>query len=360
METTHVGSLPRDPELLALLRQPDAPAGELSDAIERAVNDVVERQRTAGITMISDGEQGKISYATYIVDRFEGLELQELPAIAPMPDLFDFPTFAARMAEGAGDVPPRPVCVGPVAYGSDEELRRDLANVRSALGSDQSGFMNAPSPGTIVAFADNRHYATSAEYLEAAAEAIRVEYEAIVEAGLMLQIDAPDIPIGELLPIGGPEDRLTLEARMEALDHALRNVPPERTRLHICWGNYEGPHHLDPPIETLLPALFKSRPTILLFEGANPRHEHEWEAWQTVDIPDDKILAPGVIDSTNNFIEHPRLVAQRLRHYADIVGADRVIASTDCGFGTFAGLAPVDTEICYAKLAAMSEGAALV
>jgi 5-methyltetrahydropteroyltriglutamate--homocysteine methyltransferase len=329
--------------------------------VRSAVTAVVQRQRQSGITMLSDGEQSKISYATYTAGRLHGFELRQRSVFAAAhPDLADFPGFALMSGRAVASIATRPVCVGPIAYGSKHELNRDIANLGDALRTDEQGFLTAPSPGTIAMFQDNAYYASTEEFLYAVGEAMRTEYEAIVEAGLVLQVDAPDVPCGETVRIPAEGKRAPIEMRIEVLNHALRNIPGERVRMHLCWGNYAGPHHHDAPIETLLPNVFRARPSMIAFEAANPRHEHEWEAWAEVAIPDDKILIPGAIDSTSNYIEHPRLVAQRLRHYTAIVGNDRVMAGSDCGFGTWAGVQAVDTDICYAKLASLSEGAQLV
>jgi 5-methyltetrahydropteroyltriglutamate--homocysteine methyltransferase len=319
--------------------------------------------------VVSDGEMSKISYATYIRHRLTGFELGEMPRAVPR-DLDDFPDFKERLAKlGATPKYHRPICTGPIAVKNLSGLHKDIANLKAACAATGTGvpmraFMNSASPGVIAVFQPNTYYATTQQYLQALADAMATEYEAIIAAGLDLQIDAPDLAMGRHIRFRDADEQEFLRnahMQVEALNHALRNVPANRVRMHICWGNYEGPHHHDIGLEKILEVVLKAKPSTVLFEGANPRHAHEWEVWAKAakqgKIPDDKVLAPGVLDSVNNFIEHPRLVAQRLLTYANIVGRERVMAATDCGFGTFAGFGAIHPPICYAKLASMAEGA---
>jgi 5-methyltetrahydropteroyltriglutamate--homocysteine methyltransferase len=366
--TTHVGSLPRPQDVVDALFAQDRGESidpEAFDATMRAaVADAVKKQVAAGVDIMSDGETSKISYATYIRHRLTGFEVRESPRQVPS-DIDDFPGFKARLAK-IGDTPRyhRPICRGPIAVKDLAPLRRDIEHLQAAMAAAGAteGFMNAASPGVIAVFQPNEHYPTQAQYLEALAQAMRTEYETIVGAGLLLQIDAPDLAMGRHIAFRGvSEAEFLRNARLqvEALNHALANVPADRVRLHICWGNYEGPHHHDIPLERIIDLVLAVKAQALLFEGANPRHAHEWTVWQAARVPDDKLLVPGVIDSVSNFIEHPALVAERLCRYADIVGRERVIAGTDCGFGTFAGAGAVHPPIAYAKLASLAEGAAL-
>lgn len=363
--TTHVGSLPRSKAVtdgvFAKENGGDFDPTELGQTITDAVNDVVERQVSVGVDVVSDGEMSKISYATYIKDRITGFE-GDSPRQPPK-DLEEFPGFLARQASSGGTPSyQRPCCVGEIKVKDMQPLTEDLQNLKAACDAHQptEAFMNAASPGVIALFQPNKHYAGHEQYLEALAEAMRIEYEAIVEAGYVLQLDSPDLGLGRhMLFKDKPEGEYIRLANLhvEALNHALRNVPADRVRLHVCWGNYEGPHHCDAPMSTVLPIALKAKPQALLFESSNPRHAHEWTVFRDADIPQDKILIPGVLDSTTNFIEHPQLVAERICRFADIVGRERVIAGTDCGFSTFAGFGAVDEDIVYAKLKAMSDGA---
>ena len=365
--TTHVGSLPRskavtDGVFAKENEQPYDPQ-ELAGTITAAVDEVVARQVSVGVDLVSDGEMSKISYATYIKDRITGFAGDS--ERNPPADLEEFPGFLQRQASSGGTPSyRRPCCVGDIAVRDMAPLEQDLSNLTAAVQRHNpvEGFMNAASPGVIALFQPNHHYPSHETYLEALAEAMRAEYEAIVEAGFILQLDSPDLGLGRhMLFKDKPEEEYVALANLhvDVLNHALRNVPAEKVRLHVCWGNYEGPHHCDAPMETVLPVAMRAKPQALLFESSNPRHAHEWEVFRDANIPEDKILVPGVIDSTTNFVEHPRLVAQRIIRFADIVGRERVIAGTDCGFSTFAGFGAVDEDIVYAKLGAMVEGAAL-
>lgn len=367
--TTHVGSLPRSSAVTDLLFAKER--GEPVDAalfeitIGQAVDDAVARQIAAGIDLVSDGEMSKISYATYIKDRITGFE-GDSPRTPPA-DLEMYPGFLERQAKGGGTPSyRRPKCVGEVKPKTLKPLEDDLKNMKAAMAMHPSvgGFMNSASPGVISLFQPNEYYRLQDAYLEALAEAMRPEYEAIAASGLFLQIDSPDLGLGRhmMYKDRSDEDYLRLIAgHVEALNYALRNVPADRVRMHVCWGNYEGPHCCDIEMGVILPVLMQAKPAGILFETANPRHQADWSYFADMAqaIPDDKILIPGVIDSTTNFIEHPRVVAERIERYVDIIGRERVIAGTDCGFSTFAGFGVVDPDIVYAKLAALSEGAAL-
>lgn len=366
--TTHVGSLPRPKDVVDLLYAQDR--GEPYDhaqfdaTIARAVADAVSKQVKAGIDLVSDGEMSKISYGTYIRHRLTGFEPGEVPRATPA-DLDDFPEYRDRLtAMGATPKYIRPVCKGPIAVKDIVPLKKDLARFTTAVADAKvtEVFMTAASPGTIAMFQPNEYYPSHQAYLEAMADAMREEYEAIVGAGFLLQVDCPDLAMGRHVRFrNDDEDEFVrnAEIQVEALNHALANVPADRTRLHVCWGNYEGPHTRDIAVKKVMPVLFKAKPMALLFEGANPRHEWEWEVWQHARIPENKVLVPGMIDSSTNFVEHPELVAQRIARYVNIVGRERVIAGTDCGFGTFAGFGAVHPDICWAKLKTLSEGAAL-
>ena len=369
IQTTHVGSLPRSAAVTDLVfaaeRGDAVDPAEFDAVIGAAVDEVVARQVACGIDLVSDGEMSKISYATYIKDRISGFD-GDSPRTPPA-DLEDFPNFLKRQSSSGGTPTyRRPKCIGPVASKTLAPLAEDLRHFTATLARHRpaGGFMNAASPGVIALFQPNEFYATQDEYLEALGEAMRPEYEAIVEAGLILQLDSPDLGLGRHMMYKGRSDAeyLTLIAvHVEVLNHALRNVPADRVRMHVCWGNYEGPHTHDVEMGVILPTLMKAKPAGLLFETSNPRHQHDWNYFRDmIDlIPDEKILIPGVIDSTTNFVEHPRVVAERIERFAGIVGRERVIAGTDCGFSTFAGFGAVDADIVYAKLGALAEGAAL-
>ncbi len=365
--TTHVGSLPRPQEAVDLLFAQDQ--GEAYDArafdkvMQTSVASVVRHQTDVGIDIVSDGEMSKISYATYIRHRLTGFEGD---SARPTPqDLDDVPEFRDKLVkEGASAKYQRPICKGPIRVKDLTALHTDIAHMKEAVAAAKTAdaFMNAVSPGTIAVFQPNEYYPTHEAYMFALADAMREEYEAIVNSGLLLQVDCPDLAMGRHSRFKQLSDEEFLHAasvQVDALNHALANVPADRVRMHVCWGNYEGPHTHDIPLESVLPLLFKAKPMALLIEGANPRHEHEWEVWESTKLPDGKVLVPGVLDSSCNFVEHPKLVAQRIKRYAKAVGRERVIAGTDCGFGTFAGFGPVHPSICWMKLKALSDGAAM-
>lgn len=363
--TTHVGSLPRPNDVAEMILAKECgetiDPGRFEAAVMAGVEAIVTRQKSTGISIPSDGEMSKVSYATYVKERltgFAGDSQRRVPA-----DLAAFPGFKDRLVK-TGATPPykRPRNVGPITVKDQAPMRRDIGNMQASLkkAGYAEGFMNAASPGTIALFQPTDHYPSHKRYLEAVAEGMRGEYEAIVAAGLILQIDSPDLGLGRHMEFKEQSDAdfvRTAELHVEVLNHALRNVPAGRVRMHVCWGNYEGPHNFDIPLRTILPVLLKAKPHTLLFEAANPRHAHEWLVWKEMSIPDDYVLVPGVISSTTNYIEHPELVADRIERFAHIVGADRVIAGSDCGFSTFAGYGIIDPEIAWAKLRSLVEGA---
>jgi 5-methyltetrahydropteroyltriglutamate--homocysteine methyltransferase len=364
---THVGSLPRSQKVVDFLFARER--GEAYDvvafdaAMAEAVMELVRRQKEAGIDIVSDGETSKISYATYVKDRYTGFD-GDSPRNAPA-DLKLYPTFLNRIAKSGGTPKyARPQCVGPVVSKGQGELQKDIAALKSAMAAHgvTRGFMNAASPGVISLFLQNAHYPNREAYLDALATAMRDEYRTILEAGLDLQLDCPDLALSRHMLFTHLTDEEFLKVaatHLEALEHALRGLPQDRVRLHICWGNYEGPHVCDIDMAKVFPLLMRVPARYILFETANPRHGHEWEVFRdhARDIPDDKVLVPGAVDTTTNFVEHPELVRQRLERFTGIVGKERVIAGSDCGFGTFAGFGSVDPEIAWAKLASLKEGA---
>lgn len=369
IEVTHVGSLPRTQEVVDFIFARER--GEAYDpaafdaAMTTAVDETVRKQVAAGVDIVSDGETSKISYATYVKDRYTGFS-GDSPRNAPA-DLKLFPSYLQRLANDGGTPRyARPMCTGEVKSKGQGELEKDIANLKSAMTKHgaKRGFMNAASPGVISLFLQNDHYPTRDAYLAALADAMREEYETIVASGLDLQLDCPDLALSRHMLFTDLSDEAFLKiaaSHVEALNHALANIPQDKVRIHICWGNYEGPHVCDIDMASVFPVLMSAKARYTLFETANPRHAHEWTVFRDrkSEIPDDKILVPGVVDTTTNFVEHPQLVAQRIERFVDIVGADRVIAGSDCGFGTFAGFGAVDPQIAYAKLKALTDGAAL-
>lgn len=361
--TTHTGSLPRPAGL-------DGPGADAAGAVSGAVAEVVRRQRAAGLDVINDGEAGKPSYATYVLDRLSGFgDEASTPFLGRgRADLADFPGYLERLSrDQLGAIGSQPVCVGDVRYTGRDLLDAELTRLRDAAagagaGADGGGevFCTAASPGVIARFMPNRHYPDEGSYLQALADAMKPEYDAIAAAGFVLQLDCPDLTVGWNARTGDlGAHRRNVAERLAALDHATRDIPPARLRLHLCWGNYEGPHHHDIPLADILDLVLAARPSGVSFEGANPRHEHEWAIFADRDLPEDTVLIPGVLDSTTNYIEHPELVAQRICRYAEAAGRERVIAGTDCGFATFAGAEVVDPDIAWAKLASLTEGARL-
>ena len=366
--TTHVGSLPRTQEVVDFIfaREKEQPYDQAAfDAcMTSAVSETVRRQVEAGVDIVSDGETSKISYATYVKDRYAGFD-GDSPRNAPA-DLKQFPTFLQRLADDGGTPTyARPMCVGEVKSKGQGELEKDIANLKSAMAEHgvERGFMNAASPGVISLFLQNDFYPKREAYLEALANAMKAEYETIVASGLDLQLDCPDLALSRHMLFNYLSDDEFIKianSHVEALNYALSDVPVEKVRVHICWGNYEGPHVCDIPMSKMFDTLMSTKARYVLFETSNPRHGHEWSVFndRKNDIPEDKVLVPGVVDTTTNFVEHPDLVAQRVDRFVDIVGADRVIAGSDCGFGTFAGFGAVDPEIAYTKLSSLSQGAA--
>ena len=367
IKTTHVGSLPRTQKVVDFIfareKKISFSQEDFDKAMSEAVLETVKKQVKAGINIVSDGETSKISYATYVKDRYTGFD-GDSPRNAPA-DLQQFPSFLKRLADDGGTPQySRPMCVGEVKSKGQGELEKDIANLRSAVSASgaEKGFMNAASPGVISLFLQNDYYPSREKYLEALAGAMKAEYETIVAAGLDLQLDCPDLALSRHMLFNDLSDDEFLKVaglHVEALNFALSDVPKEKVRVHICWGNYEGPHVCDIPMSKMFDTLMATESGYVLFETSNPRHGHEWTVFRDrkADIPDDKILVPGVVDTTTNFVEHPDLVAQRLERFVDIVGHERVVAGSDCGFGTFAGFGTVDPEIAYAKLESLSQGA---
>jgi 5-methyltetrahydropteroyltriglutamate--homocysteine methyltransferase len=366
--TTHVGSLPRPDDLLEIAfakdRHEDYDAAALEARVELAVAEVVNKQVRSGIDIVNDGEMSKINYATYVKERVTGFE-GESEARVYGSDLAAFPQYLDRLfAAGGIGVMARPVCTAAIAYRGEAAVETDIANLNAAVQGRGAAdcFINAASPGVIALFLGNDHYASHEAYVWALADAMKTEYDMIVGGGAVLQLDAPDLAMGRHIQFGDEDFatfRAAAEMNVEALNHATRDCPPGSMRLHLCWGNYDGPHHHDVPLADVIDLVFKARPQAVLFEGANPRHEHEWKVWRDAGIPDDKVLIPGVVNSTSNYIEHPELIADRLCRYTDIVGRERVIAGTDCGMSTSAGFPKVDPDIGWAKYSSMAKGARL-
>ena len=366
IHTTHVGSLPRTPELAALLLKRDR--GEAIDEaafdalVSTEIETAIRAQIKAGVSIVSDGELGKVGYSTYITARLSGFggHVDRTPA----KDLADLPELRTKLAAIMGSQSfVRAACIGKVELVDSKPVEDDVRRFSAAMrkeGQSVRGFMNAASPGLVTAFQPNQFYPSHEAYLADLIEAMRPEYEAIIAAGFDLQLDAPDLAMAAHTGFQGLSESEFLkraEQNVEALNAATANIPAERMRMHICWGNYEGPHDHDIALEKVIGPILKARPTQLLFEGANPRHEHEWTVWRDAKLPDDTVLVPGLIDSCSNYVEHPELIAQRIERYAAIVGADRVIAGTDCGFGTFAGYGKIDPIVTWKKLSALREGA---
>lgn len=365
--STHVGSLPRSQKVVDFIfareRKEDFDQVAFDAAMAEHVMEDVRRQAEAGIDIVSDGETSKISYATYVKDRYSGFD-GDSPRNAPA-DLKLFPDFLKRLADSDGTPKyARPMCVGEVQSLGQGELERDIANLKAAMDmyGVERGFMNAASPGVISLFLPNDFYPNREAYLAALAEAMRDEYRTIVDAGLDLQLDCPDLALSRHMlfnDLSDDEFVKVAQQNVDALNQALEGIPADKVRVHICWGNYEGPHVCDISMAKMFDTLMSTRARYVLFETSNPRHGHEWTVFadRKADIPDDKVLVPGVVDTTTNFVEHPDLVTQRLQRFVDLVGSDRVIAGSDCGFGTFAGFGAVDPEIAWAKLTTLSEGA---
>jgi 5-methyltetrahydropteroyltriglutamate--homocysteine methyltransferase len=365
--STHTGSLPRPEDLIRTMFAkeegvPVEPAA-LARRIRSAVAETVARQLAAGVDIVNDGEMSKPSYATYIKDRLDGFGGTSHPLTYQ--DLVDFPELARRVFGDPGRARRKtPGCNGPIAVRDAAAAATDVGNLAAALGTAkaQEGFLTAASPGLISLFFHNGHYPSHEAYLFAIAEAMRGEYETVAKAGFILQLDCPDLAMGRHIQYAGlstAEFRQRARLHIEALNHAVAGIPPEQMRIHLCWGNYEGPHHCDVPLKDIIDVIFTARPAGLSFEAANPRHAHEWTVFETVKLPEGKVLIPGVLESKTNFIEHPELIAQRIGRYARLVGRENVIAGSDCGYGTWVGQAAVDPAVVWAKLAAMAEGARL-
>ena len=360
--TTHTGSLPRPPELLDALQCRDRGEGDgerLDEQVRAAVADVVRRQADAGVSVVNDGEAGKIGYATYVKERLDGFG-GEAGMAGLLADMAEFPDYMRRVVGGIDFA--MPACVGPVSYRGLDAVRADIANLQAALDGVgvEDAFLSAASPGVIAVFLQNQHYPSHEEYLFALADAMKVEYDEIHRAGIVLQLDCPDLAMsGHMLSESLDDFRARARVNVEAIAHATRDIPPDAMRMHLCWGNYEGPHHHDVALRDIIDIVFEARPAAISFEAANPRHEHEWTVFEDIELPEGKVIIPGVLDSTTNFIEHPELVAQRLVRYGKLVGPENVMAGSDCGFATFASFLTVDPGIAWAKLHAMAEGAAL-
>ena len=362
--TTHTGSLPR-PSGLPLPGTDAALGGNAAtDAqLREAVGTIVRSQRDAGVDIVNDGEMSKPSYSTYVTGRLTGFE-DGTPETRVLYESVEFPEYFARLADQLKRAMTNPTCTGPVSYGDNSAVERDIANVLDAAAGTGATdvFMTAASPGVIAQFMVNRYYKTHEDYVAALADAMKEEYDAIHAAGIILQLDCPDMAswqVAEGKGLSKDDFRRIVAQNVEALNHATRDIPPDGMRMHVCWGNYEGPHTHDIPLVEIIDLILPARPQALLFEGANPRHEHEWTLFEDVALPDGKVLIPGVLDSTTNYVEHPELVAQRIERLARIVGMENVIAGSDCGFATFAHAVPVDPRIVWAKMAAMVEGAAI-
>jgi 5-methyltetrahydropteroyltriglutamate--homocysteine methyltransferase len=362
--TTHVGSLPRPDglaeQLTALDRGTLGPEEQeaLAPKVRSGVAGIVKRQLETGIDIVNDGELSKFGYATYVKQRLSGFEGEDVPLA--LSEFADFPGFTMATALEVTN----PACTGPVSFHGAEAVESDIANLRDALAGSEAteAFMNAASPGIVVDYLANRHYPSEEEYLYAVADAMKQEYDAIAAAGFVLQLDCPDLAMGRHLaatPFEIDEFRERIAQRVEVLNHALRDIDPERIRMHICWGNYESPHHHDVELREIVDIILGARPAGLLVEAANPRHEHEWRLFEETELPEGKVLIPGVIDTLTPYIEHPEVVAQRIARYAGVVGRENVIAGADCGFATFANFTPLDPEISWAKLRTLAEGAAL-
>jgi 5-methyltetrahydropteroyltriglutamate--homocysteine methyltransferase len=363
--TTHAGSLPRPDDLIRMMyaKEEGVPVerAALAARVRAAVAEVVRKQAEAGVDLVNDGEMSKPSYATYVKDRLAGFDGTGNTFVYQ--DLTDFPNLAKRVFGDPGRSRRKtPACNGPIRVRDERAAEEDVDNLRAALAQVNAvgTFMSAASPGVVSLFFRNDYYPDQDTYLHAIAEAMRHEYEAIANAGIVLQIDCPDLAMGrhiQYADLSLAEFRKRAQAHIEALNHAVAKIPPEQMRLHLCWGNYEGPHHYDVALADIVDLVFMARPAGLSFEAANPRHAHEWAVFERVKLPDGKVLIPGVIESKSNFVEHPELIAQRIGRYADLVGRENVIAGSDCGFGTWVGQAAVDPDVVWAKLAAMAEGA---
>ncbi|MGH8067929.1 MAG: cobalamin-independent methionine synthase II family protein [Candidatus Entotheonellia bacterium] len=364
--TTHTGSLPRPQDVLHLLIEEQARPGTertaLDAAIQRAVAEVVQKQASTGLDVINDGEQGRVDYTVYIKDRLTGFDGESAPPLGTGNE--EFPELAAILRQFASPFQRRPACTGPVTWKDWPAVEADINNLKTAIANvpAEEFFMTSPSPGQIARFLQNRYYADEEAYLYALADVMQAQYQAIVDAGFVLQLDCPDLALSRhtiFAHLSLEEFRNEIAMHVEALNYAVRDLPPERMRMHICWGSTMGPHHTDVPLKDIVDVVLNGRPAGLSFPGANPRHAHEWKIWKEVTLPQGKVMIPGVIDSTSNFVEHPELVAERIVRYASVVGRENIIAGVDCGFGTFAGRVQVDSKIVWLKLQALIEGARL-
>ena len=362
--TTHTGSLPRPQRVVELLLAERAAPGAQPAALEAAVRDavaeVVRKQGEVGIDVINDGEQGRTDYTVHVVDRLTGFEGELAPPKGTGEP--EFPELAALLSQFASPFQRWPACSGPVAWKDWPAAEADIKRAKAAMaGAAQETFYTSPSPGQIARYLKNTYYKTDEEYLFTLADVMAREYRAIVEAGFVLQLDCPDLAMSRALAMDKSiaDYRKLISVCVEALNHAVKDLPADRMRMHVCWGSTLGPHHNDVPLKDIADIVLKGKPQAVSFPGANPRHGHEWKIWQDVKLPDGKVIIPGVIDSTSNFVEHPELVADRIRQYTGVVGRDNMIAGVDCGFGTFAGRVQVDTKIVWMKLAALAEGARL-
>ena len=364
--TTHTGSLPRPKDLLGFLRDREEgrPIAEatLRERARSAVLDVVKKQRETGLFVVNDGEQGRADYTIYVKDRLTGFAGES--SSWPNPDAAEFPEWTEMARQFAPPFQRRPACVGPVEWKDWPAVERDIQNLEdaAAAGGAEEVFMTSPSPGQIGRFLQNRYYPSDEKYLYTLADVMKREYQAIVDAGFVLQLDCPDLALGrhtQFSHLSLREFRDIAAMHVEVLNYAVADIPPDRMRIHVCWASTGGPHHRDLPLRDIADVVIKARPAGLVIAGANPRHEHEWKVWKDVKLPDGKVLVAGVIDSTTNFIEHPELVAERIERYAGVVGRENVIAGVDCGFGTFAGRVQVDTNIVWHKLRSLVEGASL-
>ena len=366
--TTHTGSLPRSVSLQELLREREEQVSfdvdRLTAGVRDAVAEVVAKQQSAGIDVVNDGEQGRAQYATYVKERLSGFDGERLSRTRPRLDDADFPDFAAAQTHLSSRNMPQPACTGPISWKDRLAVERDIETLQRVAANTpvEEVFMTAASPGVIANFLPNEYYPTEEAYLYALAEVMKDEYNAIAASGLTLQIDCPDLAmtrVSQFSHLSVEEFKKVVELHVEVINYALKDIDPERMRLHLCWGNTEGPHHHDIPLREIVDLVLKARPLGLSFEGANPRHAHEWKVWEDIDLPEGKVLIPGVLDTTTNFIEHPELIAQRILNYANAVGRENVVAGSDCGFGTSAWGRKVETNIVWAKLASMVEGARL-
>ena len=364
--TTHTGSLPRPPQVVELMlkemEQPGANNAALDAAVREAIAEVAARQIACGLDIINDGEQGRTDYTVHVLDRLTGYEGPSAPPLGTGEP--EFPELAALLSQFASPFQHRPACNGPVGWKDFAAAESDIARSKEILARSGATevFMTSPSPGQIARYLKNRHYPSEEAYMFALADVMAKEYRAIVDAGFILQLDCPDLAMSRhmLYPqLSIEEYRKVITVNVAALNHAVDGIPAERMRMHLCWGSTMGPHHTDVPIKDIIDIVLTARPQAVSFPGANPRHGHEWKVWQDVKLPDGKIIIPGVIDSTSNFVEHPELVADRIVQYAEFVGRENVIAGVDCGFGTFAGRVQVDSKIVWMKLKSLAEGAAL-